>query len=69
MGQQLQPFKKDGYSAWYDAFTVTNINEVFSGYQACQFIKNHQRFRGHLCPYHQGNDQQWSLKLLWFLMN
>jgi hypothetical protein len=27
------------------AFTATNINKIFSGYQPCQLVKNHQRFR------------------------
>jgi hypothetical protein len=34
---------------------ATNINKVFSGYQPCQLVKNHRRFRDHLCP-HQGYD-------------
>jgi hypothetical protein len=24
------------------------FNKVFSGYQSCQFVKNHQRFRDHV---------------------
>jgi hypothetical protein len=31
-----------------------SINKVFSGYQACRLVKNHQRFRDQLCPHHQG---------------
>jgi hypothetical protein len=41
---------------WCDAFTATNINKVFSGYQRCQLIKSHQHFRDHFCPHHQDND-------------
>jgi hypothetical protein len=32
------------------------FNKVFMGYQPWQFVKNHQHFRDHLCPHHQGND-------------
>jgi hypothetical protein len=35
-----------------DSFLAAEINKVFSGYQPCQFIKNHQCFRDHLCPHH-----------------
>jgi hypothetical protein len=30
--------------------------QFLSGYQSCQFIKNHQCFRDHVCTHHQGND-------------
>jgi hypothetical protein len=35
---------------------ATNINKVFSGYQLCDFSTNHQHFRDHLYPHHQGSD-------------
>jgi hypothetical protein len=35
---------------------MINVNKVFSGHRPCQFVKDHQRFRDHLCPHHQGNE-------------
>jgi len=34
---------------------VTDIR-ILQGYQSCQLVKNHQCFREHLCPHHQGKD-------------
>jgi hypothetical protein len=41
---------------WCDVLMMTNIEKDFSGYQLCYFIKNHQRFRDHLCSCYQGTD-------------
>lgn len=41
---------------WLEAFMVTNINKFFSDHQPCQLVKNHQWFRAHLCPHHQGHN-------------
>jgi hypothetical protein len=30
------------------------INKIFLGYQPYQMVKNHQCFKDHLCPHHQG---------------
>jgi hypothetical protein len=35
---------------------MINVIKVFSGHRPCQFVKDHQRFRDHLCPHHQGNE-------------
>jgi hypothetical protein len=32
---------------------VAKVDEIFSGYQACQLIKNYQRFKDHLFPHLQ----------------
>jgi hypothetical protein len=44
------------------AFMVTNISKIFSGYKPCQLVKNHRRFRDHLCPHHQISSSMWSLE-------
>jgi hypothetical protein len=37
-----------------EVFTATQCNEVFSGYQPCQFGMNFNRFGDCLCHHHQG---------------
>jgi hypothetical protein len=36
--------------------SVTFINKVFSGHRRCQFVRNHQRVWGYLCPCHHCPD-------------
>jgi hypothetical protein len=35
---------------------ATGVNKIFSGYQPCQLVKNHRRFRDYLRLHHQGCD-------------
>lgn len=34
---------------------IVLFKRVSSGYEPCQFVKIHQRFRDYLCPHHKGN--------------
>jgi hypothetical protein len=51
---------------WRHALKKTNINEVFSDYQPCLFVKSHRRFRAMIitADIREDFDNKWSLFIL-----
>jgi hypothetical protein len=38
----------------FEAFTVSEVDKIFSGYQPYQLVKNFRYFREHICGHLQG---------------